>query len=110
MADFMEAPASATVKIKTPSGFQWMFTIRDMTASGLIMKIKQFEDVIDIDGWVPDGLSAANTTGTAPKVDQDSCKHEKVTTKQSSGHNKPENKGRYYKACLDCNKFLGWED
>lgn len=43
-------------------------------------------------------------------VDQATCKHLHVTMKQSSGHNKPENKGKFYNTCLDCNKFMGWAD
>lgn len=56
--------------------------------------------------------SGYKASGTIKKnaVDQNTCQHEHVTMKQSTGHNKPENKGRYYNSCLDCNKFLGWAD
>lgn len=39
-----EAPASATVKIKSPNGFEYLFTMRDEKASTLMFKMKAMED------------------------------------------------------------------
>lgn len=41
---------------------------------------------------------------------KENCKHVHFQYKQSSGHNKPENKDRWYKTCADCKDFLGWQD
>ena len=46
-----EAPASATVKIVSPAGFDWMLTARDTTVSGLMDKIAFLEDYLVERGW-----------------------------------------------------------
>lgn len=48
-----EAPASATVKIKSPNGFEWLFTIRDEHASTLVFKMNSMEDNWIKFGWTP---------------------------------------------------------
>ena len=41
-------------------------------------------------------------------VSQDTCPHDEYEVRVSSGFKKPENKGKAYKSCKRCNKFLGW--
>lgn len=47
-----EAPASATVKIKSPNGYEWLFTIRDEKASVLSFKMKAMEE-----NWIKAGFT-----------------------------------------------------
>lgn len=59
-----EAPASATVKIKSKDGFEWLFTIRDEKASVLSFKMKAMEK-----NWLEQGFTplAQNARGGFPK-------------------------------------------
>lgn len=59
-----EAPASATVKIKSPQGFEWLFTIRDEKASVLTFKMKAMEKK-----WIEEGFISLSQTprGGFPK-------------------------------------------
>jgi len=63
--------------------------------------------------WNEDTNKQASTPAVrpqnAPKLDKNDCVHEHITTKQSSGRSKPENKGRYYNTCLDCGSFISWQ-
>lgn len=52
-ASFDEAPASATVKIKSANGFEYLFTLRDEKASTLMFKIKAMEEKWMGLGWAP---------------------------------------------------------
>lgn len=58
-----EAPASATVKIKSKDGFEWLFTIRDEKASQLMFKMKAMEK-----NWLEGGFTplAQNSFGKKP--------------------------------------------
>jgi len=47
-----EAPASATVKIKSKDGFEWLFTMRDEKASTLMFKMKAMEK-----NWLESGFT-----------------------------------------------------
>lgn len=47
-----EAPASASTKIKSPNGFEWIFTVRDEKASVLSFKMKAMEE-----NWLKYGFS-----------------------------------------------------
>ena len=47
-----EAPASATVKIKSSSGFEWLFTIRDESAKTLMFKMRAMEA-----NWLKNGFT-----------------------------------------------------
>lgn len=55
MNDFPEAPASATVKIKTKLGFEWLFTVRSDSVlepkTGLFAKIDSLEKEFTERGW-----------------------------------------------------------
>jgi hypothetical protein len=48
-----EAPASASVKIKSARGFEYIFTIRDEKASVLMFKIAAMEEKWVSLGWTP---------------------------------------------------------
>jgi len=50
-----EAPASATVKIVSPAGFDWMLTARDVTVAGLLDKIAQMEEYLLRHDWSASG-------------------------------------------------------
>lgn len=58
-----EAPASATVKIKSPNGFEWLFTVRDEKASVLSFKMRAMEK-----NWMEQGFTplAQNAFGKKP--------------------------------------------
>lgn len=58
-----EAPASATVKIKSKNGFEYLFTLRDEKASNLMFKIKAMEEKWLGLGWTP---LAQNSFGKKP--------------------------------------------
>lgn len=47
-----EAPTSATVKIKSAAGFEWLFTIRDESAKTLMFKMKAMEK-----NWLENGFT-----------------------------------------------------
>lgn len=59
-----EAPASATVKIKSKNGFEYLFTIRDVQASKLLDKLALFEDLILDREYTP--LAQGNGFSKAP--------------------------------------------
>jgi hypothetical protein len=48
-----EAPASATLSVVTPKGFNTLFTIRDMSVNELIKKITIVEEKLDELGYKP---------------------------------------------------------
>lgn len=48
-----EAPASATLSVVTPKGFNTLFTIRDMSVNELIKKIGIVEEKLDELGYKP---------------------------------------------------------
>lgn len=58
-----EAPASATVKIKSKNGFEWLFTIRDESAKNLMFKMNAMET-----NWLNNGFTplAQNQFGRKP--------------------------------------------
>jgi len=60
-----EAPASATVKIKSKDGFEWLFTMRDEKASTLMFKMKAMEK-----NWLESGFTplAQNSFGKKPSA------------------------------------------
>lgn len=67
MTSFNEAPASATVKVLTPEGFEWMFTMRDERPASLIDKIKRFEAAAQQAGWQPAAGSRQPQVQPQPK-------------------------------------------
>ncbi len=62
---FADAPASATVKIKSKNGFEYLFTLRDEKASKLMFKIDAMEAKWISLGWTP--LAQQARGGFPPK-------------------------------------------
>lgn len=61
-----EAPASATAKMTSPAGIEWMVTVRDLSASGLLNKINRLESELLGTGWTPaNGANAGQRVGDA---------------------------------------------
>lgn len=48
-----EAPASVTVKIKSPAGYEYLFTMRDESAKNLLFKIDAMEKHYIANGFTP---------------------------------------------------------
>jgi hypothetical protein len=48
-----EAPASVTYSITTAKGYSALFTLRDMTGTGLLEKMDQVEEVFEKKGYKP---------------------------------------------------------
>lgn len=69
-----EAPASASAKMTSPQGIEWLLTVRDFTVNGLLQKCKVLEDHLLKDGWTPASTSYGRSAapnghadhGTAP--------------------------------------------
>lgn len=56
-----EAPASATAKVKSPKGFEWLITTRDFTVRGVFDKVKELETMFENVGYTPQaGYSSTN--------------------------------------------------
>lgn len=53
MSESTEAPVSATVKVKSPNGFEWLFTMRSDTVSEQTTKIKTMEEEWLKASWTP---------------------------------------------------------
>lgn len=64
-----EAPASASVKIKSPNGFEYIFTMRDEKASELIKKMEALENTY----FIPKGYTALaqNNSKFPPKKEKE---------------------------------------
>jgi len=62
-----EAPASATVKIKSPNGYEWLYTVRDTKAGELITKMSFLERVFQSEGWTPLTQGYQKTSQKQPK-------------------------------------------
>lgn len=63
-----EAPASASVKIKSPNGFEYIFTMRDEKASNLLFKMKAMEDHFLKGGYT---ALSQNTSKFPPKKEKE---------------------------------------
>lgn len=108
-----EAPASASMKVKSPNGAEYIFTMRDEKASVLLFKMAAMEDNFLKKGFTfisQDRGSGRSGGIQAKSAAQATCQHLNKTAKKSSGHNKPENAGKIYESCLDCDKWLGWKE
>lgn len=51
--DLPEAPASATCKVESPNGFQYLFTLRASSGKDLLTKLAGFELKIINQNWKP---------------------------------------------------------
>lgn len=86
-ATLPEAPASASAKMTSPNGIEWLLTVRDFTVNGLLAKTKILEDHLLKDGWQPagHGRNAAPNghadAGTAPI-----CPDHHTPMRQSTKH------------------------
>lgn len=49
-----ESPASVTARVVTNKGFHILFTVRDLTVSGLMNKLEQFQAQALNKGWKPE--------------------------------------------------------
>jgi len=68
--ELYEAPASATVRITSPNGYGWLFTIRDFRANELFEKMKVIEGIFSGAGYYAEGHGYTATSSpqaaTAP--------------------------------------------
>ena len=51
--DLPEAPASATCKVESPNGFQYLFTLRSLSGKDLLTKLTSFELNVLGQNWKP---------------------------------------------------------
>ena len=116
--NYPEAPASMNVTAYY-KGYKVQLTQRDPN----VPLNKHMANAMTAINWMvengfkpswADDTNKQNGQSTMQKFDkqmgdQDNCDHVE-TVKQSTGHNKPENKGKYYKSCIKCNKWMGWTE
>lgn len=88
-----EAPTSATVKVKSPTGFVWLFTMRDEKASDLVGKMEKMEEAFMNRNWEPVvervaqfGGAKAQTTGEVKKCETHNAEMKEKISKKT---NKP---------------------
>ena len=60
-----EAPASATAKMTSPHGVEWLLTVRDDTVNGLVTKVGKFEEFLLDHDWQP---AAGRYSGAKPST------------------------------------------
>jgi hypothetical protein len=115
-SELPEAPASVSIKFWV-KGYGLLFTVRDKTVNSLLQKTLTLIDMAEMKGWKStwDKDPSEGGFATRPSVSYnneshtaDVCLHENAETRVSSGFKKPENKGKKYKICMACNKFLGF--
>ena len=80
-----EAPASASAKMISPNGIEWLLTTRDFTVNGLLKKIEVMESHLLKDGWTPAGYRSGNGNGASASKDAPIC----------SVHNKPMKRSQF---------------
>lgn len=51
--ELQEAPASATLSVVTPKGYNTLFTLREMTGEALLTKITALEAKLEVLGYKP---------------------------------------------------------
>lgn len=78
-----EAPASASVKIKSKNGFEYIFTLRDEKASNLMFKIAAMEEKWMGLGWIPVAQNSGfKSNPQASQVPTKMCMVHQVEMKQ----------------------------
>lgn len=82
-----EAPASATVKIKSPKGFEYLFTLREMNGTTLLSKMETLELTL-----LEKGYSALSQSFSKypekPKLPEKPCPlHQSMMLKERDGKN-----------------------
>lgn len=113
----LEADASVNI-IGYYRGFRIMTTQRN---PNLYMGMYIDRAIQDIDYMIAKGFKPSWADDTNSKnaqisskdtdetsQDSNSCPHVEFDVKQASGFKNPANKGRSYKACKMCKKFIGW--
>ena len=112
---YSESPASSNVKVWI-DGYGVMFTLRGATMNTVVSNMTTLIEYAKKKGWKTSWMedkeqevTRQDDTESQKEEIQEDCKHINITTKRASGFNKPENKGKLYEACLDCNRFLNWK-
>lgn len=106
--DLPEAPASATVKIKTPLGFNWLFTVREKDVASLIHKMKFMEEAFNQANWSPENGftkngAASNTASNQPHNTAETpiCKYHGKPMTWKTGVSKKTNKPYAFWSCSE---------
>jgi len=66
MTNFNEAPASANVRVSSPGGFEWQFTLRAETGSKLMQMMQGFEARATAEGYKPLGRRSGGNSHQQP--------------------------------------------
>lgn len=87
-APLPEAPASASAKMISPQGIEWLLTVRDHTVNGLMGKIGVMEDHLLKTGWQPsEARRYTNSNGNgASDAAAPVCPHHGKPMKPSKHH------------------------
>lgn len=74
-AGFTEAPASATARVISPQGFEWLVTTRDAKVSALLDKMTYLENYLLDRNWQPANGGGRGSAGasSAPSGDAPVC-------------------------------------
>jgi hypothetical protein len=85
-----EAPASATAKVKSPAGFEWLVTTRSLSLLDVMKRMKTLEEWLIKHDWEPaNGYKPAAappapaTNGNAPRDSVPTCPTHQVPMKPS---------------------------
>lgn len=63
-ATYSEAPASATAKVISPNGYEWLVTMRSTRVSDLLTEAGQLEAWLGEHGWHPAPTGRASTASS----------------------------------------------
>ena len=97
-----EAPASSTVKIKSKNGFEYLFTLRDMTGTTLLDKMEKLE--IDLLARGYSALSQSFSKFTEkPKLPEKPCPIHPTMLKERDGKN-----GKFWSHSMGTYPNLTW--
>jgi len=95
---FAEAPASATVRMVSPGGYDVMLTLRGMTGAGLLPKVEALLMWATEHGYSPTTAPARASTNTA-KGGSDGNGHSE--SKDADPDVLTDEKGKHYKVCSE---------
>lgn len=106
-----EAPASATIRVWI-KGYGTLFTMREEDAIKLAERVEKFVEYSEKKGWKntwdkEEPIKQMRPGAYITKDEQAGCAHPtfKILTAQTE-----QNRGRQFKTCATCKKFLGWLD
>lgn len=91
-AELPEAPASASMKVKSPLGYEYIFTMRDESAKTLLFKMNAMEVHMNASGFTPVAQNTprgGNLTSQAPKVTKQCTVHNEEMIQQLSKKGMP---------------------